>query len=63
MNTKTKLIIIGSLVIIGIYLFFEHKVHILGNSQYFLFALFIAMHFFMHTGHGGHKEQEKGGHH
>lgn len=63
MNIKTKFILIGSLVIIGIYLFFEHRVHILDNAQYLLFALFIAMHFFMHAGHGGHTHEKKGGHH
>ncbi len=63
MNTKVKFILFGSLVIIGVYLILEHKVHILGNAQYLLFALFIVMHFFMHTGHGGHGEQKKGGHH
>lgn len=63
MNTKAKLILVGSLVIIGIYLFFEHRVHTLGNSQYLLFAVFIAMHLFMHKGHGVHGGQKKGGHH
>lgn len=63
MDTKTKFILAGSLVIIGFYLFFEHKAHIFDNSQYLLFVLFIAMHFFMHIGHGGHGEQKKGGHH
>ena len=60
MDTKTKFILAGSLFIIGFYLFFEHRAHIFGNSQYLLFALFIAMHFFMHAGHGKGK---KGGHH
>lgn len=63
MNIRTKFILIGSLVIIGSYLFFEHRVHILGNAQYLLFALFIGMHFFMHVGHGIHGEHKKGGHH
>ena len=63
MNTKTKFILIGSLIIIGVYLVFEHRMHILGNTQYLLFALFIAMHFFMHGGHGGHSDSKKGGHH
>ncbi len=61
MNTKTKIILIVSLLIIGLYLFFEHRVHILGNFQYLLFLLFIVMHFFMHSGHGGHGERKKVG--
>ena len=64
MDNKIKFILVGSLIIAGFYLFFEHKAHILGNAQYLLFALFIAMHFFMHKDHGGHREHKKGsGHH
>ncbi len=66
MNTKTKLMLIGSLIIVAFYLFFEHRVHLLGNSQYLLLGLFILLHLFMHAGHGGHGghgEQKKGGHH
>lgn len=62
MNTTTKFILIVSLLIIGVYLILEHRVHLLGYSQYILFALFIAMHFFMHGSHGGHKKQKKGEH-
>jgi len=63
MNTKTKFMLIGSLVIIGLYLLFEHRIHLLGNSQYLLLGLFILLHLFMHVGHGGHKEQKNAGHH
>ena len=63
MDTKIKFILIGSLSILGFYLFFEHKAHILGNSQYILFGIFILLHFFMHAGHGGHGEHKKGSHH
>ena len=61
MNAKVVLII--SLLIIGFYLVFEHRVHIFGNFQYVFFVLFILMHVFMHTGHGGHGREKKGGHH
>ncbi len=63
MENNVKFILVGSLIIIGTFLFFEHRVHILGNFQYLLFALYIAMHFFMHSGHGGHGKEKKGGHH
>lgn len=63
MDTKTKFMLIGSLVIIGFYLLFEHRLHLFGNSQYLLLGLFIFLHLFMHVGHGGHEEQKKGGHH
>ncbi len=61
--SKNKVIFIVSIIIIGIYLFFEHRAHIIGNSQYLLFVLFILMHLFMHAGHGGHVEKKKGDHH
>lgn len=63
MNVKTKVIILLSLLVIGFYLWVEHRVHIFGNAQYLLFALFIVIHLFMHAGHGGHGEKQRGGHH
>lgn len=63
MNTKTKIILGVSLLVIGFYILVEHRVHILGNFQYLIFGLFIIMHLYMHTGHGGHSKQKKGGHH
>lgn len=70
MNTQNKIILAGSLLIIGFYLITEHRAHLLGNAQYLLFTLFIAMHFFMHKGHGGYgshdnsnDKSKKGGHH
>ncbi len=64
MNNKLLYILILSLVIVAFFLIFEHRVHIWGNMQYVLFALFIGLHFFMHAGHGGHdKGSKKGGHH
>lgn len=49
-----KLALIGSFVIIAIYLIVAHKVHLLANASYIFFALFILAHLFMHRGHGGH---------
>lgn len=63
MNQITKIIFIVSLLIIGIYLLVQHRIHIFDNFQYLLFLLFIVMHFFMHAGHGGHEKQKKGEHH
>ncbi len=63
MSIQAKIILIISLVIIGLYLFTEHKAHIFGNAQYLLFGIFILLHFFMHTGHDGHGDQKKGGNH
>ncbi len=66
MNNQTKTILIVSLAVIGFYLFFEHRAHIFGNSQYLLLGLFILMHVFMHKGygnHGGRSTKGKEGHH
>lgn len=54
MNTKTKILLIVSLSVVGFYLLAEHRAHIFGNSQYLLFILFALMHLFMHAGHGDH---------
>lgn len=70
MNKTLLYFFIASLSILGFFLVTEHRAHILGNAQYLLFALFIAMHFFMHAGHGkGDKTRRRqgggheGGHH
>ncbi|MEK7580890.1 MAG: DUF2933 domain-containing protein [Patescibacteria group bacterium] len=66
MNNQTKIILIISLAVISFYLFFEHRAHIFGNSQYLLLGLFIFMHVFMHKGHGDHggpSIKGKRGHH
>ncbi len=58
MSKQTIIILVISLLIIGIYLLVEHKVHVFGNLQYILFGIFILAHLFMHAGHGGHSNHE-----
>lgn len=60
---SSKWIFIGFAVIAGFFLITEHKAHVYGAAPYILFGAFMLLHFFMHTGHGGHEEQKKGGHH
>lgn len=44
------------LAIAGIFLWVEHRAHVLGVLPLLLLLLTcLVMHFFMHRGHGGHK--------
>jgi len=53
-RNKADLILIGSFVVIALYLIYEHRAHLLANVSYVYIALFILMHLFMHGGHGHH---------
>ncbi len=53
-NFITKAIIFFSLAIIAFYLLTEHRAHLLAYSSYIIFAVFILMHIFMHSGYRGH---------
>lgn len=70
-SSKDKFIVKGvllfSLATIAFYLLTEHRAHLLTYSSDIIFFVFILMHIFMHSGHGGHghgkhkhKEAEKG---
>ena len=51
---RTRYILIGLLVVVGIYLIIDHGQHLLPYIPFaFLFGCFF-MHLFMHKGHGGH---------
>lgn len=67
MNTLVKVTLLVSLVTAGLFLAYEHRIHIFGNLSYVFFAVFIGMHLLMHLGHGGHgshgNNKEKGEHH
>jgi len=55
--------LIVGLVIVGLLLAYEHRIHILG-SNWLLWTLLLAcvgMHVFMHGGHGGHGGHSPGG--
>jgi hypothetical protein len=48
------------LAVAGVFLWVEHRAHVLGALPLLLpLAICLGMHFFMHRGHGGHG----GGHH
>ena len=41
-------------VVLGFFLFTEHRAHLFGVLPYLLILLCPLMHVFMHKGHGGH---------
>lgn len=55
-RSRTGISLIVALVVGGLMLGYEHRVHILGSSWllYLPLLICVGMHFFMHGGHGGH---------
>lgn len=54
LSSRTGLIVTASLVILGFFLFTEHRAHVLGAWPYILLVLFLVLHLFLHSKHGGH---------
>ncbi|MCL6096608.1 MAG: DUF2933 domain-containing protein [Patescibacteria group bacterium] len=68
MDNKLLFIPVVLLGMVGFFLVFEHRVHLLGAVPYLFFVIFIGLHFFMHIGmgHGGkheHDNKKKGENH
>jgi hypothetical protein len=55
-RSRTGIYLIVALVIGGLLIGYEHRIHILGSTWLLWLPLLICvgMHFFMHGGHGGH---------
>jgi len=51
---RANIVLIGFLVVAGFYLVTEHRAHLLGWLPWLLLLACPLMHFFMHSGHGGH---------
>lgn len=55
LNTPVGFAICVIAALVGVFLWVEHQVHILGALPLLLpLAICLGMHFFMHRGHGGH---------
>jgi hypothetical protein len=54
LTSPSGLVLIGFLAIAGVYLWMEHRAHLLGVLVWLPLLLCPLMHFFMHHGHGGH---------
>ena len=54
MHSKSKLVLIGFVIVAGYFLFTEHRAHLSGVLYYLPFLFLLAcplMHIFMHGGH------------
>jgi heme/copper-type cytochrome/quinol oxidase subunit 4 len=55
LNTPAGFALCVFLAVAGVFLWVEHRAHILGVLPLLLLlAICLGMHFFMHRGHGGH---------
>ena len=58
LTSPAGLVMIGFLLIGGIYLWMEHRAHLLGTLVFLPLLLCPLMHLFMHHGHGGHSDHD-----
>lgn len=57
LHMKIGLAAAGAAVLL--YLWFDHRQHLLGWAPYLIFLLCPMMHLFMHKGHGAHQAPAK----
>ena len=60
LSTPAGFVLCVFLAIGGVFLLFEHRVHLLGAWPLLFLLICVGMHFFMHRGHGGHGEHKGG---
>lgn len=58
--SKSKMVLIGFLLIAAYFLFTEHRAHIVPFLPFLLILACPLMHIFMHGGHGGHGGHQHG---
>ncbi|KXU32301.1 hypothetical protein A0J57_11035 [Sphingobium sp. 22B] len=60
---RSRIVLIGFMVIVGFFLLSEHRAHLFGVLPYLLLLACPLMHLFMHHGHGrhGHGEHDASG--
>ena len=54
LTSPSGLVLMGFLAIAGVYLWMEHRAHLLGVLVWLPLLVCPLMHLFMHHGHGGH---------
>jgi DUF2933 family protein len=57
LTARTGLVLAGFLIIAGALLFTEHRAHVFGVLIWLPLIACPLMHFFMHSGRGGHGQQ------
>ena len=60
LTSPARLVLIGFLAIAGVYLWMEHRAHLLGVLVWLPLVACPLMHLFMHHGHGGHDHSAQG---
>ena len=58
LTSPAGLVLIGFLAIGGVYLWMEHRAHLLGALVFLPLLLCPLMHLFMHHGHGDHSDHD-----
>lgn len=61
LKTTSGLALCIFLATTGVFLLFEHRIHLLGAWPLLFLLVCGGMHFFMHRGHGGHGGHRGGG--
>lgn len=62
-STGVRWTFLAFLGIAGFFLIKEHQAHVLGALPYLLLFACVALHAFMHRGHGGHGDNSSTGSH
>jgi hypothetical protein len=60
LTSPAGLVLIGFLAIGGVYLWMEHRAHLLGALLWLPLLACPLIHLFMHHGHGGHSGHGRG---
>lgn len=58
-RSRSGIVLLGFLIVIGFFLITEHTAHVLGALPFLLLAACPLMHLFMHHGHGGDDDHAK----
>ncbi len=58
-RSRSGIVLLGFLIVIGFFLITEHTAHVLGALPYLLLAACPLMHLFMHHGHSGGEDHSK----
>lgn len=58
-RSRSGIVLLGFLIVIGFFLVTEHTAHVLGALPFLLLAACPLMHLFMHHGHGEGADHSK----
>lgn len=61
LSSRRGIVSLAFLVVVGFFLFTEHRAHLFGILPYILLLACPLLHLFMHRGHGNHGRHSHGG--